>query len=84
VQDDGCISVNKNDYLASLSFYNAKSYGLDSANGFDVLMTLKPDNKVTKYQAVYDINNDRLMFQMTSGTEICMSRIVNIKINKKA
>lgn len=62
VQPDGCISVNKNDYLGSLSFYNGKSYGLDSVNGFDVLITLKPDNKVTKYQTVYDATNDRLLF----------------------
>jgi hypothetical protein len=81
VQPDGCISVNKNDYLSSLSFYNAKGFGMDG--DFDVLVTLKPDNKIEKYPALYDVNNDRLVFSMTSGTEICMSRIVQMRFNKK-
>jgi hypothetical protein len=51
---------------------------------YDVLVTLKPDNKVEKYAALYDDANDRLLWSLTKGTEICMSRIVSIRFNKKA
>lgn len=82
VTPDGCVSVNKNDFMSSMSFHNAKGFALDGT--FDVNVTLKPDNKVQSYSATYDAINDKLLFQLNDGQEICISRIVNIKITKKA
>lgn len=60
VLDDGCISVNRNDFLSSLSFHNAVNYKLNG--DFDVTINIKPNGEVKKYVASFDKTNDRLLF----------------------
>lgn len=60
VGQDGCISVNKNDFMSGMSFHNAQGFNINGQ--FDVNFTLKPDNKVTSFSASYDSEFDRLMF----------------------
>ena len=78
VSPDGCISVNKNDFMSSISFHNAKGFNLQGS--LTAAITLKPNNQVVSYQVTQDTQNDRAQLIIPDGQEICLSRIQSIRI----
>ena len=65
VTPDGCISVNKNDFMSSISFHNAKGFNLQGS--LTAAITLKPNNQVVTYQVTQDTQNDRAQLIIPDG-----------------
>ena len=81
MQADKCMAVNKNDYLSSLSFHNAKAFGVNA--DFTVSVVQKQGTYSGSVTASYDAVNDRLHMVVAAGSEVCLSNLLTIKLTKK-
>jgi len=80
--DPDCLSVNTNDYLGSLYFYDASNLGLDVATTYTVTVNYVNEggSEDLATEATYDDTTDRIVFLNDQPT-ICFNRVESILLS---